>query len=59
LCILRAWDGKTIGTGRERKELYELELISDQVTCISTFSALDYHWPLGHPSLFTLNFFLI
>jgi len=27
---------KTIGTGRERNGLYELELTSDQVACIST-----------------------
>ena len=42
---------KMTGTWRERNRLYELELASDQVTCINTSSTFDYHCWLGHPSL--------
>ena len=48
--------GKT-GTRREWNGLYELEFTSDQVACISTSIAFDYHCQLGHLSLHTLKLF--
>ena len=46
---------KMISTGREWNGMYELELTSYQVTCISTFSAFEYHCRLDHPSLHILK----
>jgi len=51
--------GKMIGIACEQNELYELELAPNQVTCINTSSALDYHYQLGHPTLLTLNFLFL
>ena len=46
---------KVIGTGHEQNELYELELTSDHVACISTSTKLDYYRRLSHASLPTLK----
>ena len=47
---------KAIGIRRERNEIYEVELTSDQVACISTSTILNYNCWLDHPSLSTLKF---
>jgi len=55
LCISGAWDGKC----NWHMPWAERDLTSDQVTCISTSSILDYHCRLGHPSLPTLKLFIL
>ena len=49
---------QTIGTWRERNRLYELELTFEQVTCINTSSAFDYHCRLAQRSLPILKLFV-
>jgi len=44
-----------IGTRCEKNLLYEVELASDKVTCISTSSAFEYYCRLGHLSLLVLK----
>ena len=50
---------KTIGTRHKQNELYELELASDQVACISTSSAFHYHFRLGHHFLLILKLHIL
>jgi len=55
LCISGAWDREDDWHRSEQNKPYEIELIPNQVSCISTSSAFDYHCQLGHPSLLILK----
>jgi hypothetical protein len=50
---------KTIGIWRKQNDMYELELASNQVDCINTLSAFDYHCRLGHSSLPVLKLLIL